>query len=157
MFKFLHPDGCTYHDGKQFIYDLPGPGQKWARTDHPTPGKPDGMACGPGGLHAMKGLDASYAPPLGWWPWWCREVGVRLGADETKIRNTALELRRISPRTLARCLRPPFNWGRRANLDGADLRGADLRGADLRWANLDGARWDKRTVWPDDFIPSEKP
>jgi uncharacterized protein YjbI with pentapeptide repeats len=149
----------------------------------------------------MKGLDARYAPP-NWWPWWCREVGVRLGADETKIRNTALELRRISPRTLARCLRPPFNWGRRAdlrwanlaeanlsradlrgadlhgadlrwanlteanlaradlrwaNLTRADLRGANLDGADLRWANLDGARWDKRTVWPDDFIPSEKP
>ena len=55
-----------------------------------------------------------------------------------------------------------------ANLSGADLSGADLSGADLSWANLSvanlseanlsvadlsGAKYTKKTKWPDRFDP----
>lgn len=54
----------------------------------------------------------------------------------------------------------------KANLGGANLGGADLRGANLRWANLrganlggadlcytslNGATYNHKTQWPDDF------
>jgi len=183
MFKFLTPDGCTYHNGQQFVYNLPGRGEKWATTMHPEPQeKPDGLDCGPGGIHLMKALDAGYAPD-NWWPWWARPAGLVLGKSSEKLRVQGCDLRRISPRVLARCLRPPFNWGRRANLSGADLytanlrganlswadlrganlrgadlytanlRGANLRGANLSWADLRGAEWNGYTAWPACFEP----
>jgi uncharacterized protein YjbI with pentapeptide repeats len=40
-----------------------------------------------------------------------------------------------------------------ANLTNANLGGADLRGADLTNANVTAARFDERTVWPQDFSP----
>ncbi len=39
----------------------------------------------------------------------------------------------------------------KAILWGASLRGADFRGANLLQADLRGARYDRRTRWPDDF------
>jgi len=136
MFKFLDSRGCTYYDGKPFVYNLPRRGEKWAKTEHPSPATVcDGRACGPGGLHAMKRLDATHAPPH-WGVWYCRGVGLHLGEDEEKIRNTVLELRRIPKRVLWRALRPPFNWGCRTDLHGADLHRAKLREADLSRTNL---------------------
>ncbi len=41
-----------------------------------------------------------------------------------------------------------------ALLSGADLRGANLRGANLLRADLRGALYDRRTRWPDGFIPA---
>jgi len=134
MWKFLTPDGCTYFGRKPFVYNLPRRSEKWARTDHPAPDEPDGWPCGAGRLHLMKSLDASYAPNS-WWPWWARGIGL-VGEDGEKSAYQSVELRRISRRLFWRCLRPPFNWGCRADLRGADLRGADLRGADLSGANL---------------------
>jgi len=138
MFKFLDSSGCTWYDGQPFAYNLPRRGEKWALTEHPDPGMPDGEACGPGGLHAMRSLSARYAPSH-WWPWYCREAGTRLGEDAEKVRNTALELRRMTKQAFWRSLRPPFNWGNKADLRQVDLRGAILRGAILREANLRGA------------------
>jgi len=146
LFKFLDPTGATYYDGKPFYYVLPRPDQKWSDpTMHPDPVEPDGNPCGPGRLHAMKHMDAQYAPQ-NWWPWAARPVGPVTGADNEKLSAPGLRLRRISPEAFARCLRPPFNWGRgryltganlrRADLRWANLRRADLRRADLRWANL---------------------
>ena len=135
LWKLLDASGCTHHHGKAFVYNLPRRGEKWAITEHPEPGEPDGQSCGPGGLHAMKRLDVRYAPPS-WWPWWAKNVGETLGEDREKVRTTALALRRVSPELFARCLRPPFNWGHMAYLSGAYLRGANLYGANLRWANL---------------------
>jgi len=138
MFKFLDSSGCTWYDGQPFAYNLPRRGEKWALTEHPDPGMPDGEACGPGGLHAMRSLSARYAPSH-WWPWYCREAGTRLGEDAEKVRNTALELRRMTKQAFWRSLRPPFNWGNEADLRQVDLRGAILRGAILRGAYLRGA------------------
>jgi len=139
MFKFLTPDGATYFNDEPFVYNLPRRDEKWTRTEHPDPlTGPDGEPCGPGGLHLMKRLDARYAP-RNWWPWWARPAGVVLGEDNEKARTTAVDLRRINRAVFHRALKPPFNWGRGADLYGADLRGADLGGADLGGADLGGA------------------
>ena len=134
----------------------------------------------------MLRLNARYAP-YKWWPWYARGIGPRIGGDYEKAAFAAVELRRISPRVFARCLRPPFNWGysanlcwanlcgadlsradlteanlREANLYGANLRAADLCGADLSradlcWANLREATWNVYTCWPDGFTPPATP
>jgi len=140
VFKFLDPTGCTYYNGEAFQYNLPQRGEKWsALTMHPDAlPEPDGEPCGPGGIHLKRRLDARYAP-ANWWPWWAQPVGLELGRDAEKVRVQGVRLRRISPRVLARCMRPPFNWGRSANLRGANLYGADLYDANLSGANLRGA------------------
>jgi hypothetical protein len=176
MWKILDPTGATYYGGREFVYNLPGRDQKWARTEHPEPAtKPDGEECGPGGLHLHNRLSFAYAPNNPW-PWWARPAGVVLGDDGDKTRCTAVELRRVSPRLFARCLR--LGWGAGANLNGANLSwanlsaanlsaanlsganlswanlsGANLRGADLSGADLSGAVYDKYTVWPAEFNP----
>ena len=139
MFKFLDPSGCTYYqDEPPFAYNLPERGQKWSKpTVHPDPAEPDGRACGPGRLHLMNHLDARHAP-ANWWPWWARGID-RIGGDEEKTAYTAVELRRIDRHVFWRCLRPPFNWGKEANLREANLYRADLSGANLYRANLRGA------------------
>jgi len=151
-FKFLDPAGCTYHNGEAFQYNLPQRGEKWSQpTMHPEPVEPDGRACGLGRLHQMAIMGANYAP-VNWWPWWSRGVGGLVGQDDKKRGWHGLELRRVSPRIFARALRPPFCWGREANLSGADLRranlyGADLREANLRRANLRGANLSEATLY----------
>jgi hypothetical protein len=137
MFKFLDPTGATYRNGEPFYYNLPGPGQKWATTMHPEPVEPDGKACGAGRIHLMRNLSATYAPP-NWWPWWAVPIG-EMDSDSEKVSAAGCKLRRISPRVLARALRPPFNWGMGADLRSAYLRSADLRSAYLRSANLRSA------------------
>ena len=135
MFKFLDPTGCTYHEARAFQYNLPQRGQTWGDwTEHPEPAEPDGNACGPGRLHLMKTMSARYAP-ANWWPWWA-EGDVLVGEDREKASYWRVKLRRISPKAFARCLRPPFSWGKAADLRDADLRDADLRGANLRGADL---------------------
>ena len=133
--KFLDPTGCTYYQSEAFVYNLPQRGERWGLwTVHPNPAAADGLACGPGRLHLMKSLNAMYAPE-NWWPWFAQ--GDKLtGQDEEKASFVAVRLRRVAPRVLARCLRPPFNWGRGADLSGANLRWANLRGADLSKADL---------------------
>jgi len=69
-----------------------------------------------------------------------------IGRDEYKMSVRAIRLRSISPKTLARMLRPPFNMGRarrlrmmylpNRNLMGAFLHGTDLSFSILRWGNL---------------------
>ena len=147
MFKFLDPTGATYWNNQETVYALPHPGEKWGPwMTHPHPGEPDGQACGPGGYHAMKRCDATYAP-VNWWPWWV-QVRRILGQDDEKVRAVEIRLRRISPRIWHRWLRlglggtdANLRWAylRWADLRGADLSGADLRGADLRGAYLRGA------------------
>jgi len=115
----------------------------------------------------MKSLDASYAPP-NWWPWWARGITL-IGEDDKKAAYASVQLRRIDRVTFARCLRPPFNWGKgayllgadlrgayltRANLTGADLTGANLTWANLTWAYLSEANHDESTIWPDGFTIS---
>ena len=102
----------------------------------------------------MQKLSACYAP-RNWWPWWAEGIHA-VGSDGEKAAFGAVRLRRIRPAVFARCLRPPFNWGSRANLFGADLRGADLRGADLSGAGLSGAYWNKYTCWTDGLEPPRK-
>ena len=139
MFKFLDPAGCTYYDGQPFAYNLPGRDEKWSEpTMHPDPAEPDGEACGPGRLHLMNDLGAQYAP-ANWWPWWARGVGEEIGGDKEKTAFAGVELRRIERRVLWRALRPPFNWGKRANLSRANLSWANLSWANLSWANLSRA------------------
>jgi hypothetical protein len=176
MFKFLAPNGCTYYNKKQFIYSLPGPGQKWAITRHPNPAEPDGKDCGRGRIHVMKRLNARYAP-INWWPWWAKpagkvvtvvvydddgnKIGTKrqanlIGENDEKAAYIAISLRRISVPVFWRALRPPFNWGCGANLCEANLRWADLRGANLSKANLSeanlsGVYHNKYTIWPDGF------
>ena len=131
-FKVLDPTGCTYYNGKVFQYHLPGPGEKWAVTEHPSPAKPDGKACGAGRLHIHCKLTFEYGPRAPW-PWFARARREDVvGSDSKKFGATRIELRRISPRVFARMLR--LGWGRPAN-----LRWANLSGADLSWANLRGA------------------
>ena len=138
-FKALDQTGCTYFEGQAFVYNLPRRGEQWALTEHPEPGQFDGNECGPGGLHVHNRLSLEYGPP-GSWPWFARyRVEAVLGSSEQKTRVTQMELRRIHPRVLARALRPPFNWGKGANLRWANLSGADLYGADLSGADLSGA------------------
>lgn len=135
MFKFLDPLGCTYYNDEVFQYDIPQQGRKWSDwTEHPLPAKPDGEARGSGRLYLMKSLNANYAPP-NWWPWWAQGRNI-IGEDKEKAAYSSVRLRRIFPKVLARALRPPFNWGKGADLRGICLRWADLRGADLRGANL---------------------
>jgi len=134
--KFLDPSGCTYYEGKPFVYNLPGRGEKWKRTDHPDPvASADGRACGPGRLHLMNSLNARYAPHR-WQPWAARGVALLVGGDCEKTGYTAVELRRVPAPVFWRALRPPFNWGCRADLSGANLSGANLYRADLSGANL---------------------
>jgi len=137
MFKFLDPTGATYWNNQETVYALPHPGEKWGPwMTHPHPGEPDGQACGPGGYHAMKRCDATYAP-VNWWPWWV-QVRRILGQDDEKVRAVEIRLRRISPRIWHRWLRLGLG-GTDANLRWAYLRWADLRGADLSGADLSGA------------------
>jgi hypothetical protein len=82
----------------------------------------------------MLKLDARYAP-INWWPWLV-EFDAIVGHDDEKAGVLRLRLRRISPTALARALRPPFNWGRDANLRDANLWNANLWNANLRNANL---------------------
>ena len=139
MFKFLDASGCTYYEGKPFEYNLPGRGEKWSQpTIHPEPAEPDGEACGPGRLHLMNHLNACYAP-YNWWPWWARGID-EIGGDEEKTAFAGVQLRRIDRYTFWRALRPPFSWGKGANLSGADLSGADH---------------DEYTIWPEGFELSQ--
>jgi len=154
-FKALDPTGCTYFNGEQFVYNLPSRGEKWATTEHPEPGVVNGDECGAGGLHVHNRLSLEFGPP-GAWPWFVRYriedvLGGGEGYDKTRV--IRLELRRISPRVLARSLRPPFNWGYEANLCGANLYEANLCGANLYGANLRGALWNEHTTWPNWFRP----
>ena len=178
MYKFLDACGCTYYDGEAFIYNLPGPGEEWARTDHPNPAEPDGRPCGFGRLHLMKTLDAQHAPQ-NWWPWEARGVGQCIGEDDEKAAYASVELRRILPDEFAERLRNGEGveadlYGvdlyradlsgadlsganlYRADLSEADLRGADLSGANLYRADLYGARWNEYTIWPHGFKPPER-
>ena len=172
--KFLDGAGCTYYEGKPFLYNLPLADEKWRRTDHPVPVEPDGKVCGPGRLHAMKNVDVRYAP-YDWYPWRARTLAVT-EQDDKKWSAPWLELRRIPVPLWHRYLRR-FGRGANlyganlhganlreaslygANLHGANLRGADLRGAylygaDLRGADLYGAKWNKQITWPEGFLPS---
>lgn len=129
MFKFLDASGATYFEGKETVYSLPRPDEKWGPwMEHPTPSEPDGQACGPGGYHLMLGPNAVYAPN-NWWPWWAEGRGV-IGSDRKKARFQAVRLRRIAPKVWHRVLR--LGWCR-----GADLSRADLQGANLREANIE--------------------
>jgi hypothetical protein len=140
-FKFLDPAGSTHRNGKETVYPLPRPGEKWGpEFIHPDPADPDGEDCGPGRWHVMKRPDARYAPN-NWWPWYVQSTGTVLGESSEKYSTTALKLRRISPKVWHRIIR--LGWCRRSNLYGgnlywADLKGANLYGADLERANLYG-------------------
>jgi hypothetical protein len=141
-FKFLDASGATHRNGIETVYPLPAPGEKWGpEFIHPDPAEPDGNDCGPGRWHVMKKPNARYAPP-NWWPWYVRSTGTVLGDSNEKYGTTALQLRRISPRTWHRMIR--LGWCSGAELTGsylygADLTGANLYGADLYGANLTGA------------------
>ena len=156
MFKFLDPTGATYYNGKRFAYNLPNTGEKWARTDHPIPCKPDGEPCGPGRLHLMKVVSAAYAP-ANWWPWHAKGITC-VGEDGEKAAYLSVSLSIITPCVWHRFLRR-FGYSanlsganlrkanlRKANLYGANLCGADLTGANLCGADLYGARIDKNTT-----------
>ena len=163
MFKFLDPTGCTEYDGKRFQYNLPMRGEKWARTDHPTPANvPDGNDCGPGRIHAMKINSSKYAP-LNWWPWHLKPApgSLLVGESKEKCGYTSIVLAAIPPKTWWRFLRR-FGLGAylggaylrgadlsRADLSGAYLGGADLRGADLSGAGLSGAKYCNHTTVSD--------
>jgi hypothetical protein len=135
-FKFLNQYGATQYQGKDFIYPLPHPDQKWgAWIEHPDPAEPDGLDCGPGRFHVMRKLSADYAPP-GWWPWFCEWEG-EIGESKEKVGARRLRLRRIPRKVFWKILRN--GDCARADLRGANLRGANLMGADLRGANLRGA------------------
>jgi hypothetical protein len=136
LYKFLNPLGATVHAGQSSYYPLPRVEGEWGPWFwHPAPGAVDSEACGPGGWHGMKQLDASYAPRT-WWPW-RMQGAVLLGEDIEKARVVACRLKIITPNEFWRMLRE--GQGSRANLSGADLRRADLSGADLRGADLRGA------------------
>ena len=145
--KILDATGATYHTRRggraETVYALPGPDEKWGPWNvHANPAEPDGLACGSGGFHAHRRLSWAYGPPRGW-PWFALWRGL-LGEDDEKVRVREIRLRRIAPAVLWRAMRPPFDWGRGAdlrwaNLMAADLMRADLYEADLRWANLRGA------------------
>jgi hypothetical protein len=135
-FKFLNPYGATNYGGKDFLYPLPNPNEKWGPwIEHPNPAEPDGSDCGSGRLHVMLRLSADYAPH-NWWPWFCQWEG-EIGRSEEKIGVKRLRLRRINTKTFHRIIR--MGYCRGADLSGADLSGAGLSGADLSGAGLSGA------------------
>jgi len=75
MFKFLNHNNATIYRGQDTVYPVPEQGEKWGPWfKHPDPYEYDGKACGPGGWHLMKRLDAFHAP-TGWWPWWAEGRG----------------------------------------------------------------------------------
>jgi len=141
-FKALDPTGATYYtrrDGtSETVYPLPRPGEKWGPwLEHHDPATPDGKPCGSGRFHVWRMLSLKYGPS-GAWPWFVEWQGY-IGGNEEKLGVQRLRLRRIAPKTFARALRPPFHWGKGADLYGADLYGADLRGANLSGADLSEA------------------
>ena len=146
--KFLTPNGSTVYDGVEFVYNLPGRGEKWSEpTMHPDPlDKRDGKDCGPGGLHLMNEINACYAPN-NWWIWYARPVGEILGDSKEKTRCQGVQLRRVSIKLWHWMIRRGYLRGatlsdanlRYANLSDANLSGANLRCANLRYANLSGA------------------
>ncbi len=136
--KMLDPTGATYYQGNATVYPTPRGDEKWGPwLVHPNPAEPDGSACGPGGWHTHRSLSYAYAPRRAW-PWWA-EWRRSLGMNNEKVQAVEVRLRRIAPKVLWRAMKPPFNWGRGANLSGANLSEADLSGANLREANLRGA------------------
>jgi len=146
MFKFLNHNNATIYRGQDTVYPVPEQGEKWGPwCKHPDPYEYDGKACGPGGWHLMKRLDAFHAP-TGWWPWWAEGRGL-VGEDNQKARYREVRLRRIEPEVLWKMIRLGGAVGAnlreadllRADLTRADLRGANLRGANLRGAYLEGA------------------
>lgn len=95
--KFLTPYCTTEYDDKDFIYPIPGPGEKWGPwIAHPTPAMPDGADCGPGRLHIMNKLDAKYAHH-NWWPWFVEYRGA-IGRSDEKTGVRELRLRRVTRR-----------------------------------------------------------
>jgi len=140
-FKFLNGYNATTHEGNDFVYPVPGPGEKWGPWfAHPSPTEPDGEDCGAGRIHVMKKLDARYAPS-NWWPWFCEYRDVT-GESEEKAGVREIRLRRISQHTFWKIIRMGYcsrTYLRGANLRGANLRGAYLEGAYLRRAYLEGA------------------
>ena len=160
-FKFLNSYNATTHEGNDFVYPVPPPGEKWGPWfPHPEPAEPDGEDCGAGRIHVMKKLDARYAPTQ-WWPWFCEYRGV-IGESDEKLGVREIRLRRISQKIFWKIIRLGHCRGAYlagaylvgadlaganlvganiagANLAGANLRGANLRGANLRGANLRGA------------------
>lgn len=166
MYKFLDPMLMTHFRNIETVYPVPGPGERWGPwLFHPRDYQPDDMACGPGGFHLMKNLDARYAQ-VPWGVWYAKGEGL-LGEDFEKARFSRVRLRRIPRKTLHRLLRLGAATGRvlssaslssadlhnanfrytvfrNSNLYGAILRGANLAGAtltnaNLRYANLDNA------------------
>ena len=134
--KFLSPNGCTYHAGKEFRYNLPRVGEKWGEwTEHPDPAEPDGRDCGAGRLHIMRVFSSLYAPRH-WWPWYAEGEGL-IGESAEKLGVARVRLRRVSRDAFLKMMR--MGRFRCADLRGADLRGANLRGADLRGAYLGDA------------------
>ena len=151
-FKFLNGYNATTYTGKDFIYPVPGPGEKWGPWFlHPEPAEPDGDDCGAGRIHIMKKLDARYAPNH-WWPWFCEYRGV-IGESDEKLGAKEIRLRRITESVFWKIIRLGHCSGAnlwRADLRDADLRGANLWGADLRGANLWGAETNKYTIVSDE-------
>lgn len=141
MYKFLDPMLMTYFQGIGTVYPVPGPGEKWGPwLVHPRDYSPDDMACGPGGFHLMKNLDARYAQ-IPWGAWYAEGDGL-LGEDLEKARFSRVRLRRIPRKTLHRLLRLGASSGKvlsGASLSNADLRDADFRLTVFRNSNLHGA------------------
>ena len=143
-FMYVSEDYIYDCMGSRFACPLPAPGERWGPWfEHPDPVEPDGRAWGPGRILVSRALSPTYSPDFWWMPCWAQWAGL-IGENENTVAVRWIRLRRISPDTLWRALRPPFNWGYRANLNGidlieADLRGANLEGASLRWAHLSGA------------------
>ena len=127
-FKFLNGYNATTHKGNDFVYPVPGPGEKWgAWFAHPEPSEPDGKDCGPGRIHVMKKLDTSYAP-TNWWPWFCEYRGV-IGESDEKLGVREIRLRRIPQKVFWKII--ILGYCKKADLRGADLWNAYLRGANI--------------------------
>ena len=115
-FKFLNGYNATTHDGKDLVYPVPAPDEKWGSWfAHPKPAEPDGKDCGEGRLHVMKKLDASYAPD-NWWVWFCEYRGV-IGESSEKLGVREIRLRRITRKVFWKIVRM-------GNCRHADLRHA---------------------------------
>ncbi len=154
-FKFLSPDGCTYHNGVETQYVLPRPGEIWGPVmRHPEPAEKDGKDCGPGRYHFMTQLSANYAP-VDWYPWYARSpIASVVGEIAEKYSATECQVRRISREVWWRMIRMGWCVGANlvgANLGDANLWNANLGGANLRGAYLWGARYNAYTLWPDGF------